>query len=356
MLMTVAAPYVCAECRATKTNWYGPCEHAQGADIVERLPWRAVCEAVCAYKGEPPCFSPLVAGDAAKACEVCEPAAALLASERAESERLRAVILNEHRHKPDDGCRAMTDPGGPKPPGPSSPPIGCALPAGHAGPHRTMYGGSVPEPVVLRDPGPGWCAKCNVRWPCDIARPALSATKPDIEAAAQWLMDDDTSYRGRARFRATRGASHARRRPVRDEGRGVPLMDRTDLIKRLEEAREGSRELDLDIALAIDLKASGGQPRWDSVRDGVAQDGRGRFTSDALGYVSQIPRYTRSVDAALTLVPEGHAWSVQFSASTRGEAWLYPPDNIEDRQFYAAAATAPLALCAAALKAREAAR
>jgi hypothetical protein len=70
-----------------------------------------------------------------------------------------------------------------------------------------MYGGSVPEPIVLRDPGPGWCAKCNVRWPCDIARAALSATKPDIEAAAQWLMDDDTSYAAEPDF-ARRAARH----------------------------------------------------------------------------------------------------------------------------------------------------
>ena len=56
--------------------------------------------------------------------------------------------------------------------------------------------------------------------------------------------------------------------------------------------------------------------------------------------------------AALLLVPEGFAWSIQFSDSTLGEAWLYPPDNKADVQFYASAATSALALCAASLRAR----
>lgn len=59
----------------------------------------------------------------------------------------------------------------------------------------------------------------------------------------------------------------------------------TDLIKRLEEATEGSRELDVEVAKSIKFF------------DGT----RASYTLN----VNLIPHYTTSIDAALTLVPEG---------------------------------------------------
>ena len=62
-----------------------------------------------------------------------------------------------------------------------------------------------------------------------------------------------------------------------------------NLIAKLEAATEGSRELDAEIALIIE------PGHWSSLFDALNQ---------------QCPYYTLSIDAALTLVPEGGLWSV----------------------------------------------
>lgn len=97
----------------------------------------------------------------------------------------------------------------------------------------------------------------------------------------------------------------------------------TDIIPRLLEAQEGSRELDALIhGLVADISKLA------------------------------VPRYTTSLDAARTLMPPLFAWSVESSRSAPGHAWLYPPDNIDDIDFQGEAATPELALCIAALRAR----
>lgn len=131
-------------------------------------------------------------------------------------------------------------------------------------------------------------------------------------------------------------------------------MTRRELIAKLEAAPEGSRELDFEISLVVDHKAGGGIPRWESIRDGVAQDGRGLFLSDALGYVDQIPRFSRSIDAALTLVPReprneaSGIYDYQLE-STNGGLTISARVGNGDPCF---ADTLPLALTIAALKAR----
>ena len=128
------------------------------------------------------------------------------------------------------------------------------------------------------------------------------------------------------------------------------------LIAELERATEGSRDLELAIALETNHKATGGQPSWRSIREGVAQDGRQKFLSDTLGYVHQIPRWTRSLDAALTLVPEQCGWNMNddgegcvFQRVKRagGPGWPII-GNCEGNT------TPALALCIASLKARQA--
>ena len=67
-----------------------------------------------------------------------------------------------------------------------------------------------------------------------------------------------------------------------------------------------------------------------------------------------VPRYTSSIDAAMTLVPEGHKYWNLGGSPTRGFAGAGLYGAVIDDQFYGEAQTPALALCAAALLAREA--
>lgn len=122
-----------------------------------------------------------------------------------------------------------------------------------------------------------------------------------------------------------------------------------DLIKRLEEAREGSRELDAEILCAIDPHASldgDGDDVWYGI--GLDEDG---------GPWPRVHDYTTSIDDALTLVPEG--WGYEISALPGEKVLVRPvkpcPDgSIETMsRWHSHATSAALALCAAALKARK---
>lgn len=117
-----------------------------------------------------------------------------------------------------------------------------------------------------------------------------------------------------------------------------------DLIERVERASQGSRELDAMIARAV-----GRVPMHAGfvAADDVAWD-------KGLGY--SVPRYTSSIDAAMSLVPKGMHWCVdsdgdRYMASASvgpqpigGE--LYSPHAIADAE------TPALALCCASLRAR----
>lgn len=109
------------------------------------------------------------------------------------------------------------------------------------------------------------------------------------------------------------------------------------LIERLQEATEGSREFDVEIGEFLDI-----EPSW----------------YDSYGYgdpAKDAPRehahYSTSIDAALTLVPEGWQGSMDIGMSQgkfEAQLWL---DNI--REVFGHAHTPALALCAAILKALE---
>lgn len=130
-----------------------------------------------------------------------------------------------------------------------------------------------------------------------------------------------------------------------------------ELIKKLEAATEGSRELDADIAFAVgwtyEKRGRDRKPWWrkpEAERDSDTASSR---------FWSQYPKeeFTTSIDAALTLVPEG--WRV---------AYLWEAVKPEDRPWWGAQLsrdkpyktmspvlgkeTPALALCIAALKAR----
>lgn len=113
------------------------------------------------------------------------------------------------------------------------------------------------------------------------------------------------------------------------------MSDLSDLIAKLEAATEGSRFLDVDIA-EIDMPWTKDRPPSDRLR--------------------LAPAYTTSIDAALTLVPEGFYWSASHGKvrpdEPLGAAQLRYQDTLSVRA-EAEAATAPLAICLVALMARQ---
>jgi hypothetical protein len=98
-----------------------------------------------------------------------------------------------------------------------------------------------------------------------------------------------------------------------------------ELAERCEQASGPDRELDLDITEALDLA--------------------GRAA------LSLVP-FTASLNAAMTLVPEGCSWSLhKHNSYSRAGVFV---DDGRDPGHYCDAATPALALCAAALRARAA--
>ena len=118
------------------------------------------------------------------------------------------------------------------------------------------------------------------------------------------------------------------------------MTDTHELISRLEVATEGSRELDEAIATAI-----WGEPKPSGNVGGVRilvwqHNGLER---------SIAPEFTESLDAAMTLVPEGESWDCGWEAANpHGMAW------VGSNNPQVIASTPTLALCIAALTARAA--
>lgn len=120
--------------------------------------------------------------------------------------------------------------------------------------------------------------------------------------------------------------------------------DRAEELLRLallcEEASGADRELDLDIAFALQVEGSGYTDRHNE---------DGTFTK--INIVA--PRYTASLDAALSLVPEGldfavgHGIETEHGGSSVDYAWCG-----EGKGPLIFAATPAVALTAAALRAR----
>jgi len=127
--------------------------------------------------------------------------------------------------------------------------------------------------------------------------------------------------------------------------RGVPQQSPSDVLLALAdrcEREEPSHDLDADIALANGWRVFPGD-NWIGPHAQIA-----------------VPSYTTSLDAAVTLVPEHFSYEATFSAAgdgamRRARLWdwrrsarMADPDN----HWEASASTLPLAICAAALRAR----
>jgi hypothetical protein len=114
-------------------------------------------------------------------------------------------------------------------------------------------------------------------------------------------------------------------------------MTLLELAERCEKATGPDRELDLAIARA-------------SYGHGFPIFGE-RVNYDPALWLERYGPITASLDAAMTLVPEGMVWFVEAYPGDHSEAAVrWPYYDADERR----AATPALALCAAALKARAA--
>jgi hypothetical protein len=121
-----------------------------------------------------------------------------------------------------------------------------------------------------------------------------------------------------------------------------------ELAEQCERATESDRELDTAIFAALN-------PDWfphKTQKHFFVNSEKLRDTEYQSRNTRTVPRYTASLDAAMTLVPEYHTAAI-FSD---GSGSVVPAESDEDAFFAATvyAATPALALCAAALRARKA--
>lgn len=131
--------------------------------------------------------------------------------------------------------------------------------------------------------------------------------------------------------------------------------DLINLAERVEALTGPDREVDAEIALTLSIVRE---------RDGDLFYGHRNYSvmvierhyDDREGDAPELPHYTTSIDAAMTLVPEGCLWTMdsfngpKWSAGVwrvPGRGWVYLSKNLR-------AATPALALTAAALRARGA--
>lgn len=124
-----------------------------------------------------------------------------------------------------------------------------------------------------------------------------------------------------------------------------------ELAKRVEALTGPCRETDAEIYQAVNphVKPVAGQIGrfFDPAKTTALAAARFVISNGATGYV---PRYTASLDAAMTLVPEGAALSCSFYGVNNAVKLTAP-----GREGIGLALTPALALTAAALRARSAA-
>ncbi len=129
---------------------------------------------------------------------------------------------------------------------------------------------------------------------------------------------------------------------------GVKDMTRLELIEALEKATEGSRELDCEIAVAV-CGYFRIEPKYEAAGYGYGYVKDGHQHVPGLGGDMLVPNFTTSVDAALTLVPEGYGW-VLYSD---GGIEIYDNEELNGNGRISEGDTPALALCIYALRARE---
>jgi hypothetical protein len=137
------------------------------------------------------------------------------------------------------------------------------------------------------------------------------------------------------------------------------MSDRATLLalaERCEQAAGPDRELDVAIAFACGIVTSRDGDCFYGHKDhSVVVLDRDYYDHD--GNAPALMPFSASLDAAVTLVPEGWGWAVSTTGAGLPCAYGHPPGNglavawIDDTP----AATPALAMCAFALRARAAA-
>lgn len=131
------------------------------------------------------------------------------------------------------------------------------------------------------------------------------------------------------------------------------MSDLLALVDRVEKEAAGSRELDAEIWLTVTPGATR-EPRTVRSSKGLWPDYVIDETRDASERLIVVPSYTSSIDAAMSLVPEGWGLKLEHNMGhgTTCTVGHVGPDKLYDRpEGWSGAATPALALCAAALRA-----
>jgi hypothetical protein len=126
----------------------------------------------------------------------------------------------------------------------------------------------------------------------------------------------------------------------------------TSLIERIEAATEGSRELDGDIWLASTPGAT--RDKWSYIHKATGRECTVDETRDETGRLIIVPSYSTSIDAALTLLPEGFKWKCGYSRHVPHNAEVVDYDSHRGTFIGESDASRCLALLSAILRARQA--
>lgn len=125
------------------------------------------------------------------------------------------------------------------------------------------------------------------------------------------------------------------------------MTNHSDLIEALEAATEGSRELDAKIYCTVHgfeyVERHSSDERYFKYRS------KGEVI---VGYITREKRFSRSTDAALTLVPEMREYQLEYFQHANGD-FVYYANFLGGRRASTVSTTLPLAICVAAFRAME---
>lgn len=131
-------------------------------------------------------------------------------------------------------------------------------------------------------------------------------------------------------------------------------MTTAELIEKLERANGPSRELDAEIKAHVYGGTAMQSPfngNWCVYQAGASDPRRDRVMERPRHVLHEVwanDRYTASIDAAIGLVPEGWGWTLQSDGGPGPMAF------VKGCERYQVGFTPAIAICIAALKAKEA--
>ena len=128
------------------------------------------------------------------------------------------------------------------------------------------------------------------------------------------------------------------------------MSDLDALIAKLEAATEGSRELNGEIWWVVDRRAAEVTYRNAALGNPIAIPDKMPGGLGRLVVTQYAPHYTTSIDAALTLVPDGLDEEIKRARHRGWYVALWKPGRVGQ---IGDSSTPALALCIAALKARK---